>query len=383
MSKPAKRPAFLLFFPLAAILASLAVPFSMWAVLSGTGWPAGLVGPGHGFELVFGFALALIAGYTLGPQPARILYPLLGLWLAARLLRIPCPDLLLSTALSVSFALLLAWHVVPRFSAARQWRNRVTAPLILTLCLLPLLAAVPALTWKLMPALAAHIRLDPGRLLHAGVICLLLLMSFIGGRVIAPAAAHTLEQRGIELQARLQPRLEGALIILLGASIIMLLIPGLPAETRYPLAGVLLVGASLVLAVRSLRWQLWKCASRPDVLAFGVGYLWLALGSLASGIAFVAGRSPTAALHLITVGGLGTLSTSIMLRLYFQRTSRTPPPTGWVLCITGLIALASLARYLSGDMPFAHPLLLSISAASWSAAYLLLTVLMLKLGRQL
>src|SRR5690606_16476095 len=131
------------------------------------------------------------------------------------------------------------------------------------------------------------------------------------------------------------------------------------------------------------RWQLWKCTPRPDVLAFGVGYLWLALGSLASGIAFVAGRSPTAALHLITVGGLGTLSTSIMLRLYFQRTSRTPPPTGWVLGITGLIALASLARYLSGDAPFAHPLLLSISAASWSAAYLLLTVLMLKLARQL
>src|SRR5690606_41991616 len=117
----------------AARLATLAVRCSIWRIVAGAGRPAGLVGPSHGFELVFGFALALIAGYTLGPQPARILCPLLGLWLAARLLRIPCPDQPLSTALSVSFALLLAWHVVPRFSAARQWRNRVTAPLILTL----------------------------------------------------------------------------------------------------------------------------------------------------------------------------------------------------------------------------------------------------------
>src|SRR5690554_7645944 len=65
MSKPRTRPAFTLFFPLAALLAAVAVPLSMFAMLSGTGWPAGLVGVGHGFELIFGFALALIAGYTL------------------------------------------------------------------------------------------------------------------------------------------------------------------------------------------------------------------------------------------------------------------------------------------------------------------------------
>src|SRR5690554_2040662 len=124
MSKPVKRPAFTLFFPLAALLASVAVPLSVWAVLSGSGWPAGLIGSGHGFEMIFGFALALIAGYTLGPQPLRVLYPLIALWLAARLLRIPFPDNPLSVLLPGAFALLLAWHVVPRFSAARQWRNR-------------------------------------------------------------------------------------------------------------------------------------------------------------------------------------------------------------------------------------------------------------------
>ncbi|MEJ6655217.1 MAG: NnrS family protein, partial [Pseudomonas sp.] len=61
----AKRPAFLLFFPLAALLAAGVVPLSVWAVLAGSGWPPGLLSSGHGHELIFGFALALIAGYTL------------------------------------------------------------------------------------------------------------------------------------------------------------------------------------------------------------------------------------------------------------------------------------------------------------------------------
>ncbi|MFA5678640.1 MAG: NnrS family protein [Pseudomonas sp.] len=382
MSKPVKRPAFTLFFPLAALLASIAVPLSVWAVLSATGWPAGLIGSGHGFELIFGFALALIAGYTLGPQPARVLYPLVALWLAARLLRIPYPDNILALLLSAAFPLLLAWHVVPRFSAAKQWRNRMTAPLILTLCLLPMAGMGLVLIWRWSPALASDMRLDIARLMQAGVLCLLLLMSFIGGRIIAPAAAITLEKRGIELHARLQPRLEGALITLLALAVITLLMPWLDDRHSYRASGICLLAAALVLAVRGLRWQLWHCTARPDLLAFGIGYGWLAAGSLTSGLAFINLQHPIAALHLITIGGLGTLSTSVMLRLYYQRTGKTPPSTAWVVGITGLIGVASVARYLCGPTPFAHPLLLSLSAGSWALAYLLLALLMTRLSRQ-
>src|SRR5690554_6741324 len=258
MSKPRTRPAFTLFFPLAALLAALAVPLSIVAMLSGTGWPAGLVGVGHGFELIFGFALALIAGYTLGPQPARVL-------------RIPFPDHPLALPLAAAFALLLAWQVVPRFRAARQWRNKSTGPLILTLCLLPLCWLLLMLIWHRWPELAASIDLDLSRLMHAGVLCLLLLMSFIGGRLIAPAAAITLEQQGIEPRARLQPRLEGALIILLGLAILALLVPILSDDYSYPLAGSALLAAGMVLLVRNIRWQLWRCGRRPDLLEIGMG----------------------------------------------------------------------------------------------------------------
>ena len=375
-----KHPAFTLFFPLAALLASIVVPLSVWATLSGSGWPPGLVGAGHGHELIFGFALALIAGYTLGPQPPKVLYTLLALWLAARMAHLLLPNAWLALLLPAIFALALAWQVVPRFSAAKQWRNKITAPLIMTLCLLPLLWLTLLLAWRYWPGLARGISLDISRLMHAGVLCLLLLMSFIGGRLIAPAAAVTLEKRGVELQARLQPRLEATLIILLGLAIIALLLPWLGNAFAYRWSGLCLVITGLVLTIRGLRWQLWRCTERPDLLAFGVGYAWLALGSIACGIAFIRLNAITPALHLITIGGLGTLSTSVMLRLYFQRASRTPPPTAWVVSTTTLIGIASVTRFLCGPTPFAQPLLLSLSAACWSLAYLLLTIKMLRLS---
>lgn len=69
-----KRPhAFSVFFPAAAIHAALIVPLTLFAVYIKPGWPPGLLGAGHGHELIFGFALALVAGYTLGPQPRRTL----------------------------------------------------------------------------------------------------------------------------------------------------------------------------------------------------------------------------------------------------------------------------------------------------------------------
>lgn len=381
MKAPAKRPAFLLFFPCAALLAALVVPLSVWAVLSGTGWPPGLLGSGHGHELIFGFALALIAGYTLGNQPKQVLYPLIGLWLAARLAWLLMPDSWLALLLSPAFALLLAWHVVPRFNAAKKWRNKITGPLILTVCLLPIVWLGLLLAWRYWPDLARRLPLDTHRLLHTGVLCLLLLMMFMGGRIIAPAAAVTLERQGREPRARLQPYMESALIILLGLAILPLLLPWLSDVTSYRWSGLCLIAAGGVLAVRCLRWELWRCAERPDLLAFGIGYAWLALGSVASGVAFISQHAIPPALHLITIGGLGTLSTGVMLRLYFQRSSKTPPSTGWVWSITGLIASAAALRYISGPAAFAQPLLLSLSAASWTLAYLALAVKMLRLGR--
>lgn len=346
---------FWLFFPAASLWAAAVVPLSIYAVLSGSGWPPGLIGAGHGHELIFGFALALIAGYTLGPQPWRVLAPLFGLWLAARFVWLLAPDKLVAQLLSPAFALLLAWHVVPRFQAAKKWRNKIAGPLIFVLCLM---ALIYFLTETGLPLPETR------RLLQATILGLLLLMTFMGGRIIAPAVAGTLEKRGIPLEARVQPYIEGALLVVLPIAMTLMLF-----SATEQLAGLLLVSASALVVVRITRWKLWHCTNRPDLLVLALGYLWLAIGAAFTGIQLLAGHPVLPALHLIVVGALGTLSGSVMLRLAWQRARRTFPPAWQVIAIAILVAAATISRYLAGATPYSQPLLLWFSAGCWTLTF--------------
>lgn len=362
--------AFWLFFPAAALLAALAVPLSIHGVLSGTGWPPGLLGAGHGHELIFGFALALIAGYTLGPQPRRVLATLFTLWLLARVTWLLAPDSWPAQLLSPAFALLLACYVVPRFNAAKKWRNKIAGPLILVLCLM-----VPGfwLTELVGPEILIP---DRTRLLQSAVFGLLLLMTFMGGRIIAPAVGGTLEKKGIPLKARVQPRIEGALIVLLIVAMGLAM-----GEITERLAGLVLLPAALLIMVRIFRWRLWHCPERPDLLVFSAGYLWLAAGAAVTGTHLLASLPPTPALHLITVGALGTLSASVMLRLAWQRGSRSPPPGWQSISLAVLLGLSAVSRYLAGPTPFASPGWLWLSAGLWCVAYLGVAIQLLILYR--
>lgn len=346
---------FWLFFPAASAWAALVVPLSLFAALSGSGWPPGLIGAGHGHELIFGFALALIAGYTLGPQPWRRLAPLLILWLSARLCWLLAPDTLFAQALSPAFALLLAWHVVPRFRAAKKWRNKLAGPLILVLCLMALIYSLPTIGLPLPSA---------RNQLQATLIGLLLLMSFMGGRIIAPAVAGTLEKQGIPLQARVQPALEGSVLLILPVAMALMLF-----STTSALAGLLLLISGVLIAIRVARWKLWHCVQRADLMVLALGYLWLAIGAAISGIHLLTTRPVLPALHLIVIGALGTLSCSIMLRLAWQRARRAFPPEWQVIAIALLITAASISRYLAGPTPYANPALLWFSASCWTLTF--------------
>ncbi|TYC57455.1 NnrS family protein [Marinobacter sp. BW6] len=352
--------AFWLFFPAASLLAALTVPLSIYSVLSGTGWPPGLLGAGHGHELIFGFALALIAGYTLGPQPHRLLTTLFVLWVLARVSWILAPESLAAQLLSPAFALLLARYSVPRFQAAKKWRNRIVGPLILLLCLLSVVF------WLASNTLAASTPAlpDSRQVLITGIVGLLLLMTFIGGRIIAPAVAGTLEKQGITLEARVQPHVEGTLLATL---LLALLLSFLPVAA--PGVGVLLLVAAFLIVVRAVRWKLWHCRNRPDLLVLTLGYFWLAVGAGASGLSLLKESDPVPPMHLITIGALGTLSTSVMLRLAWQRARRMAPPTWQVVGIASGMTVAAIARLHAGNTPFLEPAALWLSAAIWSCLY--------------
>ena len=315
---------------------------------------------GHAHELLFGFALAVAAGFLINRTTTARLIALFVLWLLARVLFLGLPGSALAFLANTGFAVMLAWMTVPQFlRGAKKWRNRAIAPILLGLCGMAALFHISALgdgqAW--LPWLA----------LQQTVLLLALLMLFMGGRIIAPAVAGAIERSGGRLDARVQPRIEGALLLVVAAAIIASAIPA-----AAPLAAALLGTSALLALVRLLRWRLWAATGRPDLWCLGLGYGWLVVGLALLAVAWLApGMHQGTATHAITVGALGTLTTGVMARVRLNRAHRNPAASRAIPLAAMLVSAAALSRLLFPDD------IAGLTAASGLWALAMITVLAL------
>ncbi|HBB99609.1 NnrS family protein [Stutzerimonas kunmingensis] len=351
------------FFPAAALYAALILPYSVLALLGLLPALPGLAtSAGHAHEILFGFALAVIAGYLLGPQRLRFTLTLLGCWALARLSFLLWPGSWLALICAAAFATGLAWKVLPRFlGAAKKWRNQSVAPVVAGLSLLSAIASGGFG--------AGYDRL----MLEEALLLLATLMFFMGGRIIAPAIAGYAQSRGWRLDARVQPQIEGAVLILLGLALLLNL---LPWPLIRHLTGAVLVAAAVLTTIRLLRWQPWRCA-RPELLTLLLGYAWLAIGLLLLGLGTLLPALPlNATLHALTVGALGSLTFAVMARTRLIYRFRDPAAQRWIQGVALLISLAALARVLPAVLSQPHPAWLLLAAGCWSLAFMALTLLL-------
>ena len=356
VSRLHREPAWRWLFPLAALHAALMVPLSLLALYHQE--PLLLATPtAHAREMLFGFALAVIAGYLLGPLPRRRLQALTLLWLVGRLGVLEWPGVMVTSLADGVFAAWVALQLMPRFQAAKKWRNRLLSPLLGLICLLALLTLVQALLGNMSASAIT---------LHQGVLWLVLLMIFMGGRFIAPAVNGHMMKTFRQPGAGVQPRIEAALIVLLGlANVLMLWAP-----LRYLTALLLLAAGGLVLW-RIYRWQPLRCRTRPDLLVPMLGYGWLALGLFLLAHSVWQAQYASAVLHVFTIGALGTLASSIMLRHVILRAKHYPEREWSLWVLAGLFALASMLRLWAFQSGSSWLVLLWGSALAWSLAWLL------------
>ncbi|MGC1816536.1 MAG: NnrS family protein, partial [Casimicrobiaceae bacterium] len=196
------------FFPAAALYGAIVLPWSVLAITGVVHGPASLSTPsGHAHEMLVGYALAVVAGYQLPRMSARRLALLFVLWVIARVAYVASPDRVVAGMPDAAFAAALAWHVVPRLLvAAKKLRNLALPGILAGLC-------VAAVAFDIAGSRAR----SPGDGTIALTVVLLLaaLMLFMGGRIIAPAAAGQHYRQGGTLAARVQPKIEAALLALL------------------------------------------------------------------------------------------------------------------------------------------------------------------------
>jgi uncharacterized protein involved in response to NO len=360
-------PADRIFFPIAAAFGMIA-PLLWVAALSG--W---LIAPGvywHAHEMLFGYALLVIAGYLVGRAKRNVLALLLLAWLAGRIapwvagadsVYAALPQL----AFSFTVAALTAW---PFLRAAKKLQNRVFGPVFIAFFLCD--AAYEA------GALMHDAALQAGAVSSAiDVYALLLVM--MGGRVIPAAIAGHYYRQGRVLQDRVQPALETAVIALLVAMIVLDLFPA----TR-PFAGACAIGAAAVTAVRAYRWRLWTVLDEPHLWSLGLGYAWLVPGLAWKGYAlWSGGAAPGVAQHALAIGALGTITLVMMARTRLQRSKLSLARFGNVAAAAVLLSGAAIARLcVPAVTPSALPLLW-LSAGLWAAAFVLLLLHLLAAAR--
>lgn len=364
--KPVRPPfANVYWFPLAAFYGALILP---WSVAGQFGWwwaPPGLMsGLGHAHEMLFGFALAVVAGYVLGPRPKKTLAIMIAIWFTARITALLWPMSVMAALFNTAFIMHIVYLVAPTYlRTAKKWRNK-SVPFILSGLMLSVVMFHAFLLSKL-PGLSYPVLLEAVLLLSA-------LMYFMGGRMIAPAMAGHLQQKGIRLVDRVQPRIEGGVLILLALALLLQPVPFFWARIT---TGLLLLACAALGIVRTLRWRIWYCWNRADLVALLLGYSWLMVGWLLVGLALCFGWRLTPMLHAITVGALGTLTLSVMLRSRMHRCLKDPNEIPWFYAVVPLISVAALLRIFESGLAS-----YSWASAAWGVAFACLFLMMLYLA---
>ena len=124
--------------------------------------------------------------------------------------------------------------------------------------------------------------------------------------------------------------------------------------------------------------RLGALGERPDLQCLAAGYGWVALGLALYGAAIFLGRDQTVALHVITVGGIGTLTLNVMATTALLKARRDPSRARLPVWGTVLVAAATLARAAAGESALASPGWLAFAVLCWSGAFALLLALLVR-----
>lgn len=350
------------FFPAAATHGAVAI--GLWALPPEPVVPA----TWHVHELVFGYAMAVVAGFLLTKASGREVLAALAIWLLARLAWLvpDTPDALRAVLTVAATAGIVGLATRGLLRGIKRGQN-ATFPV-----LLPALALCDAasqagllLGWH---GLARHAA-------ETGLLLVVLLILVMGGR-IAGAALSGLAQRAsgarIPPQPRAEPLLAAALALAAVATALDApLLLAASAWTAAAVIGLRIAGWRAALPIAGA--DLWALVASQAFMA--VGFAGMGIGGMGIGT-WQAPWPATAPLHLVAIGGIGIATAVMMLKTHAQR-DRRPLPGGLIAAAALLLAAAAVVRaagYAAPDL--AYPL----AGAVWMAAMAVCLAGMLRRG---
>ncbi len=310
----------------------------------------------HGHEMLFGFAVAVIAGFLLTAAQnwtgipmlsGRPLAALFLLWLAGRLgFLVPGLPVEWVALVDLAFLPVVALVLAVPIIKARQLNNAPFPVMLLVLASANALVHLDALGWTDTAGLG----------LHLAAYVVVTMMVVMGGRVIPSFTDNKLHTR-----ARRWKTIEIlAPVATVGALLAALVAPYSPVTALF---------AAIAAAVHGIRlagWYTPKFWSVPLLWILHLGYAWIALGFALLALS-AAGISTAAvsSLHAFTAGGIGVLTLGMMARVSLGHTGRLLEPAP---LMTRAFVAINLAALLRVALPLLFP---GVYAQSMTAAGLL------------
>jgi uncharacterized protein involved in response to NO len=322
----------------------------------------------HAHEMVFGFAMPVVAGFLLSAVATWTGLPgtrgwrlqlLFGLWLVARVILWLLPaQASLAWLADTAFILLLAYELTRRVWAVRQWRNMLFTPILLALALLN-----SASYWSIDNPLLST------RLHYSAVWMITLLVVIIGGRVTPLFTGNRLGFKIAALPLWFE-------YLAMGITALIGLVTAIwPWQQSGSALSLLCLCGGLIHLFRLQHWQGWRTRKEPLLWSMHLSYLCIPLAML--GLAMTGG-DPAAIkniIHLLAIGTIGGMILAMMSRVSLGHTGRPLEVPGYLAAAFGMVFLAAILRALLPlwDITLTH-WAWRLSAGLWIVAFLLFLV---------
>lgn len=338
-STPIAAKGFRPFFLLAGVFAALILP--VWLLTL-----AGVLAPvryldamtWHAHEMIFGFAMAVVAGFLLtavGNWTGRetlVGRPLLGacaLWLGGRV-AMALPGALphgVPAAIDLAFLPVLVLVIARPLAATRNRRNFVMIALLTVIWTADL-----AIHLNALGVLSGWSHRAP--ILAVDVI--VLLMVVVAGRVVP---MFTKNATGM-VSVRGRPALDKAAIV---ATLATAVLDAASLDAR--IGGVAAGLTALLVVLRAWTWGTRVAVRVPLLAILHVGHGWIAVGfGLRAVAAFTSAVPAVLATHALTVGAIGALTLGMMSRVALGHTGRALVSSPAMTASFALVTLAACVR---------------------------------------
>ncbi len=370
---PLFRLGFRVFFLGGALVAT--VSMVLWLLLlSGGNYLPGIQNSiwWHAHEMLFGFTLAIIAGFVLTAMqnwtgiPGVRGWPLAiasCLWFLPRvLLPILGEKNWLVMILDIAWLPLVAIFLARPVIQVRQWRNLFFVPLMV------LFTVLNGLSYY-----AAYINdwLLSERIFITTVLAITALVTVMGGRVIPFFTSRaTNTDKPIPILALEWVSL-GSIWL---ATFAWLLLPR--SESMNMIVASLMILAAVANIVRILRWKTIPALKVPLLWILHLGYWFIPTGLLVFASALLEQTTTYSnASHLLTAGALGSVVLGMIARVSLGHSGRPLQPSKWMTVAFAIILLAGLIRgFTALILPTYLAESYQVSGSLWVLAYGLFVV---------